>query len=357
MLYWKNRIVFLKITFSIFVLFVKKWTYSLMFMFSVSLIACGGESTGSSNPIPVGSTINVSYSKGPVDGATAILLDLSGNTLAGPVTTTNGLATFDNVTYSGLVYTQFSGGSYTDEATGQLVTLDTNFIMRSGVAQITGSLGALQLSASPLTEIGFHRSIAENGGSINLNIINSYISEVADEFGLDTINIVEISPSSLQNISGVSAADQYGAVLAAISQQELDAGNLPNSINLASYISLSANTLDQTAFDNAVNNLTTNTESSSFITTSITNIITSNTGVTDSDGDGVSDSIDAFPNDVSETVDTDGDGVGDNSDNCPSTVNANQTDSDTDGIGDACDTTSENLPVWEQSKWGQSIWQ
>ena len=37
----------------------------------------------------------------------------------------------------------------------------------------------------------------------------------------------------------------------------------------------------------------------------------------DSDGDGVTDSEDAFPNDSSETTDTDGDGVGDNSDAFP----------------------------------------
>ena len=33
----------------------------------------------------------------------------------------------------------------------------------------------------------------------------------------------------------------------------------------------------------------------------------------DTDGDGVGDNVDAFPNDASETIDSDGDGVGDNS--------------------------------------------
>jgi len=37
----------------------------------------------------------------------------------------------------------------------------------------------------------------------------------------------------------------------------------------------------------------------------------------DSDGDGVADSADAFPNDASETTDSDGDGVGDNADAFP----------------------------------------
>ena len=37
----------------------------------------------------------------------------------------------------------------------------------------------------------------------------------------------------------------------------------------------------------------------------------------DSDGDGTVDSLDAFPNDATETTDTDGDGVGDNKDAYP----------------------------------------
>ena len=37
----------------------------------------------------------------------------------------------------------------------------------------------------------------------------------------------------------------------------------------------------------------------------------------DSDGDGVTDANDAFPNDATETADADGDGVGDNADAFP----------------------------------------
>ena len=47
----------------------------------------------------------------------------------------------------------------------------------------------------------------------------------------------------------------------------------------------------------------------------------------DSDGDGVSDSNDAFPNDPSETADSDGDGIGDNSD----------IDADNDGLRDSAE--------------------
>lgn len=57
----------------------------------------------------------------------------------------------------------------------------------------------------------------------------------------------------------------------------------------------------------------------------------------DSDGDGVGDNGDAFPNDPSETRDSDNDRVGDNSDNCVNNANQDQVDSDRNGMGDACD--------------------
>ena len=53
----------------------------------------------------------------------------------------------------------------------------------------------------------------------------------------------------------------------------------------------------------------------------------------DTDGDGVGDNTDAFPNDASETTDTDGDGVGDNADAFPNDA-SETTDTDGDGVGD-----------------------
>ncbi len=57
-------------------------------------------------------------------------------------------------------------------------------------------------------------------------------------------------------------------------------------------------------------------------------------GDEDSDGDGVSDSLDTFPEDSSEWEDTDGDGVGDNADAFP-TDPAASVDTDGDGFPDA----------------------
>ena len=59
---------------------------------------------------------------------------------------------------------------------------------------------------------------------------------------------------------------------------------------------------------------------------------------TDTDADGLADTIDNCPNDFNpDQLDGDGDGVGNVCDNCPGTANAAQTDSDGDGPGNACD--------------------
>ncbi len=62
----------------------------------------------------------------------------------------------------------------------------------------------------------------------------------------------------------------------------------------------------------------------------------------DTDQDGVGDNSDAFPNDATETVDRDTDTVGDNSDNCPGTPNSDQLNTDADALGNACDDDDDD---------------
>ena len=61
----------------------------------------------------------------------------------------------------------------------------------------------------------------------------------------------------------------------------------------------------------------------------------------DSDGDGVTDALDAFPADATETLDSDGDGVGDNTDEFPDSADES-IDSDGDGVGDNTDMFPSN---------------
>ncbi|MGB7304480.1 MAG: RICIN domain-containing protein [Burkholderiaceae bacterium] len=64
----------------------------------------------------------------------------------------------------------------------------------------------------------------------------------------------------------------------------------------------------------------------------------------DTDGDGVPDFEDEFPDDPNETVDTDGDGVGDNGDRFPGDP-SESADSDNDGIGDNADPAPNDSTV------------
>ncbi len=66
----------------------------------------------------------------------------------------------------------------------------------------------------------------------------------------------------------------------------------------------------------------------------------------DSDGDGVVDSLDAFPNDASEDTDADGDGVGANTDIDDNDPNRSSgTDTDGDGIDDEFDLIPDDGPL------------
>merc|ERR1712196_447857 len=79
----------------------------------------------------------------------------------------------------------------------------------------------------------------------------------------------------------------------------------------------------------------------------------------DSDGDGIGDNADAFPNDPTEYSDADGDGVGDNTDMFPDDP-TEDFDTDGDGVGDNADDypddpeRSANALTWASDQSGMS---
>ncbi len=80
----------------------------------------------------------------------------------------------------------------------------------------------------------------------------------------------------------------------------------------------------------------------------LTFVIEYATAPVDSDGDGIFDGIDAFPNDPNESVDTDRDGIGDNSDQFP--LDASECcDRDGDGFGDNSDRFPNDSAEWLDS--------
>ena len=67
---------------------------------------------------------------------------------------------------------------------------------------------------------------------------------------------------------------------------------------------------------------------------------TSNAGQEDQDGNGIGNSCEGQPREVTPEPDYDGDGIPDSSDNCWKMANPNQQDGDGDGLGNGCDEGS-----------------
>lgn len=253
----------------------------LPFTFALLLIlsACGGgggsdDGGSGASPTPEEtSTVSVFLTKAPVNGATCNLHDTNDQVVAGPVNSTAGVIEFAAVSYTGDVYTQCSGGSYVDEATGSTVQLAAQHIMRSVTNPIGGSSSTVNQIVTPLTEIA-HRLARESGdlSSANMAIL---AAEVADNFGLDNVDITQIQPTPLNAISGnTSDSDLYGIALAAISQMQEDAKVAqasPTGDELLSLITEIETGLNTTGFDSATYiqsliNLTSNSNTQSVIT-------------------------------------------------------------------------------------------
>ncbi len=236
---------------------------------SLVLTSCGGGG-GSS---PSGVTVDGFYSDAPVDKATCILYKADGTQIAKPTISKRGAFQFNNVSQTGTVYIECEGGSYVDDATGNTVDL-TGTRMRS-VKDLSGERNAVAV-ITPLTEISFQ--LANEDG--DLSDFSDHLTDVADEFGLDGINLSEVLPTPIESISGnISETDRYSAVLVAISQ-------IGNNLNVdtqtfiqQTVIDLSDGILDTTRLEQALVDITVNPNTSATI--SDTSTITSIIGETD----------------------------------------------------------------------------
>lgn len=248
-----------------------KVRHPLLITLTLLLAACGGGGGGgggTNEPTPPSSssTISAYYSKAPVDGATCHLYSTNDQIVAGPVTSNSGSVVFNSVSYTGDVYTHCSGGNYIDEATAETVQLTSNQIMRSVTTSVSRNSSVSQV-VTPLTELA-HR-YARSSGDLSSSSMAVQAANVADEFGLDGVDITQIQPTPLAAISGNSDADVYGVALAAISQMQEDTRSsqtAPTGSELFTLIDQMETTVDQTNYTQGLTNLTTNSNTQSTIT-------------------------------------------------------------------------------------------
>lgn len=181
-----------------------------------SLAGCLG-SDDDSSPAPAASTtISGSAVKGPVSGATVTIRRAdTGAVLA--TTTTNSTGGYStNVSYTGDVLVEVSGGTYTDEATNASTTLSTpmRVVVTANGSNVTGMV-------TPLTTMAYTQAFGSttSGSSVTASAFNTMASNVATQFQLSGVNLATTAPV----VSGTTR-NAYGDALRGISQYMQNTG-------------------------------------------------------------------------------------------------------------------------------------
>ncbi|WP_338291590.1 reprolysin-like metallopeptidase [Planctobacterium marinum] len=201
----------------------------------------------------------------------------------------------------------------------------------------------------PNTVPGVLANVSNVGISGGSNCINTFTHEIGHNFGAGHQWRDGASVGSYSFSGALLVPGQYNTVMSSIGTGDENRNyKLPYFSNLSfscggqvcgdGVFADNARTINITAAQNAGLR-------ESVFTDEVTIPITS---VTDIDGDGVNDRLDAFPFSPEETQDSDGDGTGDNSDAFPND-SMEWLDTDGDGIGNNQDTDDDNDGVADTS--------
>lgn len=187
------------------------------------LAACGGSSGGGGAGTPAtNGTIAGTVTKGPVANATvtafAVASGARGAQLATAQTDAQGHFAMQLETYSGPVLVAMRGGTYTDEATGATMPMETGDTMTSAVPSFAaGSSATIQVT--PLTSMAQTMAQAMPGGMTETNM-SAANADVGSYFSVDDILHTEpMDPLVAGSGAGATQSmKDYGMSIAAMSQ-------------------------------------------------------------------------------------------------------------------------------------------
>lgn len=220
-------------------MFFRNLTNLSLAVAALAVAGCGGGSN--STPIST-STLTGSAVKGPVGNATVNAKKPDGTACGTTTTNLTGQYSFTTAC-TGDVIVEVAGGTYTDEATNTIKTLDTPL-----KAVITASGGTVDGVITPLTTMAFSYAFTSNSTATKA-AFDAQAAKVATQFGLTGVNIA----TDLPVVSGSTNA--YGKALKGVSQYLKDnpAKNLA-SVTTASLKSLTDFAAFGALFTTAYNN-------------------------------------------------------------------------------------------------------
>ncbi len=191
------------------------------------LAGCGGGSSSSSTPVdvtPLPQTTKITgiASKGLIGGGTVtaykIINSAVSDVISSGTTGANGSYSLDLGTYTGPVLFEISGGTYTDEATGNPTTIPVTAPLHAVVSSVTGITSVAAIT--PLTELAYQLA----GSILTATAINNANQQVSSIFKVyDVIKVLPVSPTKIvldalpSSIQGQDQRD-YTLVLATLSQ-------------------------------------------------------------------------------------------------------------------------------------------
>ena len=192
---------------------LKQWRLIPISLVGLLMVACGGGGSSQNTD----TSITGSVVAAPVSGASMLVKDTGGNTIAGPVTTaSDGAYSVDvpDSSLAGVLIFESTGGTYTDEATGQSGNAGTLSAYVSGGNLSAGSAVHLTPASSIV-----QRMVADH--SMTLSAAQSAFDS-AFGFADDT----SIAPADATNPTGSPTQAELLAGLraAAFSQLNMDLG-------------------------------------------------------------------------------------------------------------------------------------
>jgi hypothetical protein len=215
---------------------VRRISLATVLAAALATAGCGGGGGGSSSGAPAADAVGTGGTgvisgavvKGPVANATVTAFALSGGQAGAQIgtatTDASGSFTMNIGGYAGAVMLRASGGSYTDEATGQAMSMGAGNTMTAAMPSMAaGTTATVQLT--PVTAMAQAMAQRMQGGMTDANI-GTANAAMGSYFGVgDILRVPPMNP--LVAGSGATAnqdARNYGMTLAAMSQYARTAG-------------------------------------------------------------------------------------------------------------------------------------
>ncbi len=210
---------------------MKKYTNTWLMMVlilalgsSLLLFGCGGGGGGSDGTTPVANGVIAGTAvKGPVSSASVTVFAISNGTMGAQIgagtTDAQGNFTMSIGAYSGPVMLRVTGGTYTDEATGAVMTMQSGDIMTSMMPQAIAGAVMSGVQITPLTSLAQAMAQSMSGGMTPANITAANTA-MGNYFSVSDILFTR-PMNPLTPGSGTGATQDMrncGMVLAAMSQ-------------------------------------------------------------------------------------------------------------------------------------------